>query len=71
MEYNFYTESEFYRFRHRSCRNCEKRDRCRALKKDWSAQWLDMARCGCGTYAGPFEEEKPMFKDFRGRRTRK
>lgn len=70
ITYNFHMDSDFYRYRLRSCTNCEKQDRCDALKKDWSAQWLDMGRCGCGTYAGPYEEEKPMFKDFRGR-TRK
>lgn len=67
MKYNFYKVSEFYRYCHRSCRNCEKRDRCDALKKDWSAPWLDMGRCGCMKYSGPFEEEKQLFKDLRGR----
>lgn len=65
--YNFYQESEFYRYRLRSCTNCEKRDRCRALKKDWSAPWLDMGMCGCLKYAGPHEDEKQLFKDLRGR----
>lgn len=60
--YNFYPASEFYRFRNRSCRNCEKRDRCRALKKDWSAQWLDMGRCGCLSYDGEFSNEIPIKK---------
>lgn len=68
ITYNFYKDSDFYRFRHRSCLNCLKFPDCTAYKKrDWNHPTLDRAKCGCGTYAGPFEEEKPMFKDFRGR----
>lgn len=65
--YNFYPVSEFYRYRHRSCTNCIKQDRCDALKKDWSAQWLDMGRCGCLKYSGLHDKEKPLYKDLRGR----
>lgn len=65
--YNFYPESEFYRYENRSCLNCIKQDRCDALKKDWSAPWLDMGRCGCLKYAGPYDNEKALYRDLRGR----
>lgn len=67
MKYNFYKVSEFYRYENRSCLNCIKQDRCDALKKDWSAPWLDMGKMGCRTYSGPHEKEKPLYNDLRGR----
>lgn len=58
--YNFYRSSPFYRYLNRSCTNCQRRDMCRALKKDWSAIWLDMGRCGCFSYEGEFSNEAPI-----------
>lgn len=57
--YNFYPDSEFYRYRHRSCTNCLSRHQCYALKKDWTVKWLDMARSGALCYRGEFEDEQP------------
>lgn len=62
ITYNFHKDSDFYRFRNRSCTNCERRDMCRALQKDWSQKWLDMARCGAVCYVGPHENEVAVKK---------
>lgn len=63
-EVNFYPESVYYIYRNRSCKNCDLRETCHALKKDWSSKWLDMGKAGCFTYEGKYKNEKKFKKQI-------
>lgn len=65
-EFSLYPESVYYIYRQRSCRNCEKfPEDCTAFNKRTSKAFTcDRARCGCRSYAGPYEDERPFKKQI-------
>lgn len=66
--YNFYVRAGVYIFLRRSCTTCEAHTECKAMNgKDWSVKWLDLGRCGCCWYRGPYADE-PRLMLKRGKR---
>ena len=63
--YNFYIDSDYYIYKNRSCENCDLRETCHALKKDWSSKWLDMAKTNCKDYRGKYSNERPFRKQIK------
>jgi len=57
--YTFIKNDRFYVYSKRSCANCYLKIRCKAMVwKDWSMDWLDLAKEGCKLYYGDFNSEK-------------
>ena len=57
----FVKSCKAYRYVLRSCNNCASAKSCPSIVgKDFRLSWLDLARCGCLHYNGPYITERPI-----------